>query len=238
MEEPLLDIEGAARFLGVSKTSLRRWTNSGLLACVRVGGRKERRFRLEDLTAFLQEQPVQGSRIQDHVSIDGLDLPYGTHLCGLYSTDKGRAKLAGNFLAGGDAPGSVSFLVAEPAVHRDLLAQEPALQREIGAGRLVLLEHAATVRGQLQNLEAHFARAIAGGAKTLRLVGDVWGIAKGVPPEAVVAFEHDYDKTLAHRFPLVSLCLYDARRFSGTATLDALRGHAEGLRYPAERLLA
>jgi len=47
MSEPheYLNIEQAARLLNVSETSLRRWTNSGRLACLRVGRRRERRFR-------------------------------------------------------------------------------------------------------------------------------------------------------------------------------------------------
>ena len=47
--DELLDIEQAARFLNVSETSLRRWTNAGRLACLRVGRRQERRFRRVDL---------------------------------------------------------------------------------------------------------------------------------------------------------------------------------------------
>jgi len=41
----LLDIGQAAAFLNVSEASLRRWTNSGRLVCLRVGQRRERRFR-------------------------------------------------------------------------------------------------------------------------------------------------------------------------------------------------
>jgi hypothetical protein len=33
----LLDISEAAQFLNVSETSLRRWTNAGALACLRIG---------------------------------------------------------------------------------------------------------------------------------------------------------------------------------------------------------
>jgi excisionase family DNA binding protein len=40
----LLTIEEAARYLNVSKVSLRRWSNSGRLRCFRVGVRGERRF--------------------------------------------------------------------------------------------------------------------------------------------------------------------------------------------------
>ena len=56
--EDLLDVKRAAAFLGVSETSLRRWTNSGQLACLRVGGKRERRFRRADLLAFVETQPA------------------------------------------------------------------------------------------------------------------------------------------------------------------------------------
>jgi excisionase family DNA binding protein len=247
MEEALLDIKGAARFLGVSTTSLRRWTNSGRLACLRVGGRRERRFRLADLVAFLQDQPVQPHeparvpRAPGHVSIGGVALPYGTHLCGLYSTNEGRARLAVSFLAGGGVPGSVCYLVADGAVQQEILAQlgmdQAALQREIAAGRLVLVEHAETRQVQQKNFEELFVAAIAGGAHSLRLVGDVWGVAKRLTQDDLVEFEHAFDQ-MSRRFPLVSLCLYDVRQFSSLDTLRALRGHGDGFRYPVERWIA
>lgn len=58
---PLLTIEEAAAYLSVSKTSLRRWTNQGVLACVRIGPRGERRFQREELDRLLlgpQAAPV------------------------------------------------------------------------------------------------------------------------------------------------------------------------------------
>jgi len=53
MEDPLLTIEEAASYLNVSKTSLRRWTTSGKLPCVRVGLRNERRFQRSVLEGFV-----------------------------------------------------------------------------------------------------------------------------------------------------------------------------------------
>jgi excisionase family DNA binding protein len=247
VEESLLDIKSAARFLGVSTTSLRRWTNSGRLACLRVGGRRERRFRLTDLVAFLQDQPARphdaapAPHPPDHVSIGGMALPYGTHLCGFYSTDIGRAKLAVAFLAGGLFPGSVCYLVADRAVHRQILAQvgmdQAALQREIAAGRLVLVEHAATRQAQQKNFQELFVAAIADGAHSLRLVGDVWGVARKLTRDDLLEFEEAYDQ-MSRRLPLVSLCLYDVRRFSSLDTLRALHGHGDGFRYPVERWIA
>jgi excisionase family DNA binding protein len=56
--DELLDIEQAAKFLNVSETSLRRGTNAGRLACLRVGRRRERRFRRADLLAFMEDEPA------------------------------------------------------------------------------------------------------------------------------------------------------------------------------------
>jgi excisionase family DNA binding protein len=88
--EDLLDIKHAAGFLRVSETSLRRWTNSGQLACLRVGGKRERRFRRADLVAFMETQPVADapSRSQSpdgrqQTIIAGIPVTFGTHLCAL-----------------------------------------------------------------------------------------------------------------------------------------------------------
>lgn len=244
MEEALLDIKGAARFLGVSSTSLRRWTNAGRLACSRVGGRRERRFRLRDLVAFLEEQPTPALEATPakHVNVGGMNLLYGTHLCGFYSTDEARAKLAAAFLAGGNVPGAVSYLVAEPPAQRSILArlgkEQPTLREDIAGGRLVLFDHAGTGREQLRNFQTRCIEDTAAGAHSLRLVGDVWGLARKMTRDGLVEFEHRYDQMIARRFPLVTLCLYDVRRFSSLDALRALQGHGDGFRYPVERLLA
>ncbi|ABS70075.1 DNA binding domain, excisionase family (plasmid) [Xanthobacter versatilis] len=52
-ENNLLTLEEAAQYLGFSKTTLRRWTSDGQLACLRVGLRGERRFDRKVLDAFL-----------------------------------------------------------------------------------------------------------------------------------------------------------------------------------------
>jgi excisionase family DNA binding protein len=49
----LLTLDEAATYLAVSKTTLRRWTNEGRLACHRVGPRNERRFDPDVLDAFV-----------------------------------------------------------------------------------------------------------------------------------------------------------------------------------------
>ena len=50
-------------------------------------------------------------------------------------------------------------------------------------------------------------------------------------------FETRYNHGLGHRFPVVSLCQYDARLFSGTAILGALKCHDDTFHYPLTRFL-
>src|ERR1700674_5501094 len=98
----LLDISGAALFLSVSEASLRRWTNGGILPCLRIGRRRERRFRRADLLAFM-EQPTAAQRPGDGKG-DSMRTPslqdepvaaiHGNHLCGIYGSDAGRLGLA------------------------------------------------------------------------------------------------------------------------------------------------
>ena len=246
--DELLDIEQAARFLNVSETSLRRWTNSGRLACLRVGRRRERRFRMADLLAFLESQPAgvtapgPQARQGGHILIDGLSVRHGMHLCGLYASDTGRVKQAAAFLAEGSRPGRVSFLLALPEVREEILANleqsHPSIRMEVEAGRLVLSEYAQSAEVQLAWWETHMLTATRAGATSLRAFGDVGGFAQHVSREELLEYETGYDQRIARRFPVVTLCQYDVRRFSSTAVLDALKAHRDSFQYPAERVLA
>jgi excisionase family DNA binding protein len=252
MSEPeeLLNIEQAASFLNVSEASLRRWTNSGQLACLRVGRRRERRFRRADLLAFMEEQPAGGmtrrgdyrSSAMRHTSIGGLEVAHGTHLCGLYGSSAGRGKLALAFLADGLGPGTVCYLVTEPRARKAILSKlteiRPSVQADIGAGRLVLSEYADSARGQWEYFETQFLRATRAGAHSLRVVGDLGGVSKVFSPKALDEYEEGYEERLARRFPVVTLCQYDVRLYSGLTILNALAGHPDTFQYPADRLLA
>lgn len=50
----LMTLDEAAEYLSVAKVSLRRWTTQGLLKCVRIGTRGDRRFRKSDLDAYIK----------------------------------------------------------------------------------------------------------------------------------------------------------------------------------------
>ena len=55
----MLTVRDVAGFLNVDISTVRRWTNKGILKAYRVGPRGDRRFRQKDIDLFLIEQPVK-----------------------------------------------------------------------------------------------------------------------------------------------------------------------------------
>jgi excisionase family DNA binding protein len=252
-DAPLMDIHEAARFLRVSEVSIRRYTNSGALACLRIGGRRERRFRREDLHAFLgSKQPTQKpADEQPHASnsakhncanIEGVDVPWGSHLCQLYETDRGRVQMAAPFLADGLDAGHACFLIASETT-RTLVIDAAKRHRsniadDIQAGRLQLIDCAKSGPEMLATLDNAFGEAMEKGFPKLRLVGDMaWFLDQGHSSDDLVSFETRYDLQIGHSYPIVSLCLYDARRFSGVEILHTLRSHTDTFQLPLSRFL-
>jgi transcriptional repressor of dcmA and dcmR len=246
----LLDIGRAAALLNVSETSLRRWTNSGRLPCLRVGQRRERRFRRGDLLAFLEGRP---SDISPHtgdaarqkissLSEGPVTLTFGSHLCGLYASDLGRITLAHPFLLAGLNEGSVCFLVGPVTTHRQVLKflrkSRPSLDADIYAGRLLLSEYHPGTRGQNKYFRALLDKMAAEGAQSFRIIGDMWGMRSKSSAAALIQYEADYDQLIARNYPVVTLCIYDVRKFSGVEVLSTLKGHRDILRYPLEKVLA
>lgn len=50
----LIRIREAADLLGVNPETLRRWDNNGRLKAIRIGNRKDRRYRVEDLKKLIE----------------------------------------------------------------------------------------------------------------------------------------------------------------------------------------
>lgn len=234
--EPLLDIKQAARFLNVSETSLRRWTNDGRLACLRVGRRRERRFRKADLLAFMESEPASRSRSGSATESRGM------HLCGLYSSHEGQVRQALAFLSDGFPPGTVSYLVGGADTRNGILAaleqRHPGLALDMAEGRLVVGDYAPTTAHQLDWWETHMRDALHKGATSLRAIGDAGGFARAVSREELVAYEVEFDQRISHRFPVATMCQYDVRLLAGPVILDALKAHPDCFRHPTERILA
>jgi len=212
LDTELLDIREAAEFLRVSETSLRRWTKAGLLPCLRIGGRRERRFRRADLLAFV-----------------GVAAPRN-HFCGLYTSDVALAHGAASFLSEGLQSDACCLLAADKRVQRAVMAElqqnRPAIRRDLKAGRLLVAEYRASAAAQLEYWRAQMSAALKTGALRLYVVGDLSaGALSRLPFPETLAYEAEYGRSIAQAFPVTTLCQYDARKISGVDAAAILQCH-------------
>src|SRR5258706_5072296 len=159
----LLDIREAAAFLRVSETSLRRWTNAGRLPCLRIGGRRERRFRRTDLLTFLG--------VADRASRS----PPHNHFFELYTSDLGRVRGAAAFLSEGLQSDARCLVAADKPVQLAVIAHleqhRPAIRRELKAGRLVVEEYRTSGAAQLAYWRAQMNSAVKSGVSRVYVIG-------------------------------------------------------------------
>ncbi|MFL5602638.1 MAG: MEDS domain-containing protein [Gemmatimonadaceae bacterium] len=246
----LLDIAQAAAFLNVSETSLRRWTNSGRLTCLRIGRKRERRFRRADLLAFME---LQSARVSTNSS-EGVHPPAAPsqrhdttsppprHFCAFYSNDSGRIALAVPFLLDGLREGSVCFLVAAPRVRQEILRHirpgRESVRKDVESGRLLCSNYQKTGAGQWRWFDDRIRQALSTGVRSFRTFGDVRELLRNAGPAKLAEYERRYEEQIAARYPVVTICAYDARKFDGVGVLNALKGHPDTLRHSPERALA
>lgn len=238
-QDSLLDIRQAAEFLGVSETSLRRWTNAGRLPCVRIGSRSDRRFWRSDLLALLRDQraPWTAGAEVERVASWQLQRPgpllSHSHACTFYASPEERARQAAAFLADGLHEGSRCFHVGDSAAHAAVLPVVEGLralnESDLGAAKsaLVCSSYANDSRSQVRYWQTALAEAVSRGSRELRVVGDVSSapFASAATFEQVLTYEAEYDREIALRFPVVTLCQYDVRRLSATEALRLLELH-------------
>ena len=60
--ETMLTARQVADFLQVHISTVRRWSDQGILRSYRVGLRRDRRYRQEDVLDFLREDHIAGDR--------------------------------------------------------------------------------------------------------------------------------------------------------------------------------
>ena len=245
----LLDIGEAADFLNVSEASLRRGTNNGSLPCLRIGRRRERRFRRADLLAFM-EQPagrkraandMEGTSWEDSRD-EAVATIHGNHLCGIYGSDEARLDLAVPFLLEGLQEKNVCFLVSPSKSQRQILKaikkRRASFDSDIEAGRLNVSEHQKSAAEQIHFFEGAMTRAEEEGVAAFRLFADMWGLRLLVSAKEMIRLEVGFEQVIVTRFPIVALCAYDARKFSGIELLDALKDHNDTFRFPLGRTIA
>ena len=233
VSDSLLNTAEAAQLLRVSEASIRRWSDSGLLPARRVGRRRERRFDRSELESFLGEASGQRSTVPASVlGLSGVSIPLRGHYAPIYSTDGGGLRLTVPFLADGLRAGQPCFLAASGDVlgrYAKALSDEGIdFEAATESGRLMILNwpgsNAVEVIAEWEQL---FAKALATRPSMLRVAGDMACERHMFPSEAeMMAYEEAYDR-MARRFPLVTLCAYDAREFTGETILRMLKAHPD-----------
>jgi transcriptional repressor of dcmA and dcmR len=218
----------------VSEASVRRWSDSGLLAARRVGRRRERRFERSELERFLGQATGGGYPVPTAtLALGGTLIPIRGHFSPIYSSDLGALRLTVPFLADGLRAGQSCFLAATGDVlerYSNALEREPGVDlKEVKrTGQFVILAWpGASAAEVIATWEDLFAKALALRPTMLRAAGDMACERDMFGSEAeMMAYEEAYD-LMARRFPLVTLCAYDARQFGGETILRMLKAHPD-----------
>ncbi len=245
----LLNIKEAAALLKVSEASLRRWTNAGRLSCLRLGAKRERRFRREDLMAFMEDREAApaasapAGKRPTEVFLEGVAIEYGNHICTLYENDLGRLKWSVPFIQDGLRNGEGCLLIATIAVREEILRSISEVWDGVPAaieqGQLIQSDGIPDGEKMCRFVEHSLVMATRAGMRSFRLLGDMsWCLELGMSYDDLLAYEVRYNHDIARRFPLVSVCQYDVRDFSGPAVLNALKCHEDTFNYSLSRFLA
>jgi len=221
-----LNLTEAAELLKVSKSSLRRWTNSGDLPSYRVGVRAERRFRLSDLLDFVESrtaaakpQSAAGTHVctkfKDREEQWQLLQPYlSAHLSDdaavVYLHQDGESRVR-NWLAGSDGAGEMM----RKKRFRLISAQESYLRDDYFDGQRMLGFWQAVID---EFEQAHVAR--------LLLTGEMDWATLGLPGSGqLIEYEKQLDRFLK-AYPNVTVaCQYDLTKFSAATIFDSVCLH-------------
>ncbi|HEY8737355.1 MAG TPA: MEDS domain-containing protein [Candidatus Dormibacteraeota bacterium] len=236
--ERLLTTREAATFLKVSEASIRRWTDGGLLPASRVGRRRARRLREDDLWSFLEAGPGQDRAATDTglastMVVQDVVVRLGSHLACFYTTDAGRLRLGLPFLRDGLLAGqSVLLLRTTPDVREHYFA---ALRNEgidaadaIHAGLLMLYPE---VSGSASEQVARFEQLLTAASRRrpgpIRMLAEVVADVETAGSVAEQLLVEQQVDALFKRFPVVTVCAYDVRAFDGVTVVEALKRHPD-----------
>lgn len=238
--ERLLTTAEAARLLRVSQASIRRWSNAGLLPSRRLGRRRERRFSENDLVAFLNgsvgTQSAPGTL--GAVNVGGVALGVPAHVAAFFSTDAGGLRLTVPFFAEGLRRGEPCLLAADgPVLDRylDAMKREKDLDLEhaLKEGQFTIIQFkGGTATGAIAEWEDAFARILAKGQFVIRIAGEMLSERDMFSSEDEMLRYEEAFEVMYRRYPVVVICQYDVRAFSGVTLLRALKAHPDmfGLR--------
>ncbi len=227
----LLTIDEAARYLNVSKSSLRRWTNSGRLACHRIGVRGERRFAVTDLEGLLVTSSIAAldaaaasgsvrhvcSHFRDVEESWRLFLPYFRYHAErsapvFYIHDStSRERFFAYVRAAGWDP--------EELTRRGLLELIHSSQAYLRTGSF-------SASGMIDFVAEAIEKARARGHRLMLVSGEMTWSLSGAPGSGeMIEYEERLNDLLLNYPDVTIVCHYSTELFGSQLTLDALRAH-------------
>jgi transcriptional repressor of dcmA and dcmR len=227
--EKLLNIKEAAEFLNVSEMTIRRWTNGGKLRCFRVGGKRERRFKSQDLHAYIEGRAISPKQRTISLGIKGLTVPDGSHVVHLSLNAQESVDVGASYLLEGLANDETVLLVS-PAVSaehilgavRDRGGDVAALRQK---GKLVLSQGAT----KAETMANFISQAAVKAKGRFRLFGDMsWTQSAGWSLEALHQLETITNASLGKGGKLY-LCQYPLWQSSGRKVVMAIETHEHTL---------
>jgi excisionase family DNA binding protein len=223
--ERLLNVREAAEFLNVSEMTVRRWTNSGLLRCFRIGPKRERRFRLSELEEYLTSTAPPQKLSSIPLGFADFKVPDGAHLTHLYLDSREALAVGMAYVLQGIKRDETVLFVAREAETLRLLGalQEQGVDIETlrSSGRLHLSNGMTNPTDQAAQISQ--VSSLSGGR--FRLLGDMmWAKEKGWPIGAVRKLEDMGNARMPSPGKLI-LCQYSLEGFSGQEAMMAAETH-------------
>lgn len=247
----LLTIQEAADFLKVSKTSLRRWSNSGRLPCYRVGSRNERRFQLTDLMSCLTDsaQPMQNTNTSYQEDMKGKrdteTIQAPQHISTYYRNESEQWQILEPYLDEHLVDNTRTVYIynsSEETVTKQFLEhgfnpldlQQNQTLSLIPFDQAYLLDGVFIPARMLRFWQKAIGQAMMDGIQKILLTGEMDWAVRGLPgSELLCAYEKELDSFLKN-FPMVTVvCQYPLKEFSGEVIFDSICAHAHLSLQPA-----
>ena len=239
--DQFLTISEATDLLKVSKSSLRRWSDTEKLACFRIGERNERRFLLTDLLALIEGPVGVPSHLgNDRLQSDpphnvGMHLPF--HGCTMFKDTDEQWQQLSPFLAAHRSPTAktiylyhsdkqilVNRLMAE-GFDKSFIENQGAFEM-LSALDSYLLNKRFDVDRMLQFWKSIISRCQNSGIKRLLLTGEMERFTAELPGcDDLIRYEEKLDK-FVQGYPWVTIvCQYFLPKFPATLIFDNLCIH-------------
>lgn len=231
--EKFLTLTDAAEFLKVSKSSLRRWSNSGYLKSYRIGVRAERRFLKSDLVSYVRNRTAETAKPTDvakHICTNFKDRTEQWLLLRHYVTKHLNDNSAIVYLFKGNGTRVVNWFAEYDPVNA--MIDDDRL-------RIIPVEDSYLVNGYFDlkrmldfwrvTIEEYQRRQI----KRLLLTGEMDWITLNAPgSELLIEYEKQLDQFL-YMYPNVTVvCQYGLKKIPATTIFDSVCLHPTVLPNP------